>query len=111
MISHVYRATIIRWVDGDTVDCEVDLGFYTVSRQRFRLDGINTPERGQPGYAEAILFASEICPVGSKVEIESQKTEKFGRWLAVIRGKDGASVNQKLFEAGLAKAYSGGPRN
>lgn len=110
MIGHRYRATILRWVDGDTVDCEVDLGFYTISRQRFRLDGINTPERGQPGYAEAILLASEKCAVGSKVEIESVKTEKFGRWLAVVWPKDGESVNARLVEAGLAKRYSGGPR-
>jgi len=110
MIAFRYKATIVRWVDGDTVDCEVDLGFYTVSRQRFRLDGINTPERGQPGYADAILLASEQCPVGSKVEIESTKTEKFGRWLAVVWTRDGESINAKLISAGLAKHYSGGPR-
>ncbi len=111
MIAYRYRATILRWVDGDTVDCEVDLGFYTIGRQRFRLDGINTPERGQSGYAEAILLANEVCPVGVKVEIESVKTEKFGRWLAVVWPKDGQSVNSRLLAAGLAKAYSGGPRS
>lgn len=40
-----YRATVTRVVDGDTVDCNIDLGFSVVlSNQRIRLHGIDTPE-------------------------------------------------------------------
>ena len=40
-----YRATLLKIVDGDTVDCDIDLGFGVVlSNQRIRLYGIDTPE-------------------------------------------------------------------
>ena len=40
-----YRATLLKIVDGDTVDVDIDLGFDIVLRdQRIRLYGIDTPE-------------------------------------------------------------------
>ena len=40
-----YKATITRIIDGDTVDCDIDLGFKVIlSKQRIRLYGIDTPE-------------------------------------------------------------------
>jgi len=39
-----YQAKLIRVVDGDTVDAEIDLGFNIYIRERIRLMGIDTPE-------------------------------------------------------------------
>ena len=40
-----YRATIVKVVDGDTVDVDIDLGFGIVlSDERVRIAGIDTPE-------------------------------------------------------------------
>lgn len=39
-----YNAYIKRVVDGDTFDAEVDLGFHTWSKQRFRINGYSAPE-------------------------------------------------------------------
>jgi hypothetical protein len=40
-----YQCTIVRVVDGDTVDVDIDLGFDTWRRgERIRLYGIDTPE-------------------------------------------------------------------
>ena len=40
-----YRATLLKIVDGDTVDVDIDLGFGVIlSNQRIRLYGIDTPE-------------------------------------------------------------------
>ena len=39
-----YSAIIRRWVDGDTVDVTLDLGFDIWFNNRVRLLGINTPE-------------------------------------------------------------------
>ena len=42
---HEYRAKVIKIVDGDTVDLDIDLGFDVVlANQRVRLYGIDTPE-------------------------------------------------------------------
>ena len=45
-----YRAKLVRCVDGDTADIEVDLGFYMTAKIRGRLTGVDTPERGKPDY-------------------------------------------------------------
>ena len=40
-----YKAKITRIIDGDTVDCDIDLGFKVIlAKQRIRLFGIDTPE-------------------------------------------------------------------
>ena len=40
-----YKAKITRIIDGDTVDCDIDLGFKVIlAKQRIRLYGIDTPE-------------------------------------------------------------------
>jgi len=35
---------IVKVIDGDTVDVDIDLGFNLTIRQRVRLKGINAPE-------------------------------------------------------------------
>ena len=39
-----YKAKLLRVVDGDTVDAEIDLGFKIFIKDRIRLMGIDTPE-------------------------------------------------------------------
>ena len=40
-----YRATIVKVIDGDTVDVDIDLGFNVVLQdERVRIAGIDTPE-------------------------------------------------------------------
>ena len=79
-----YSARVIRWVDGDTVDLMVDLGFHMTTTQRFRLLNIDTPERGEPNYAEARICAEKALPPGSTVTVQTVKSDKYGRWLADI---------------------------
>ena len=102
-----YQATIERWVDGDTVDLTVDLGFYISCKARFRLYGIDTPERGRTNWAEATAFANNYAPVGTEVLIQVYKdADKYGRFLAnVLTSEDAQSVNEALVEAGLAVHY------
>lgn len=76
-----YRATVKRWVDGDTVEMFVDMGFRTSRIETFRLLGINTPERGQPGYHEARARAEQLMPVATELVILSERREKYGRYL------------------------------
>jgi len=106
MPSYRYRAEIVRWVDGDTVDVVVDLGFKIQTKQRLRLFGVNTPERGKPGFREATEYCEGRAPQGSTVEVSTYKTGKFGRWLAdVFVDGDEDSVNKGLLETGHAVEY------
>lgn len=107
-----YAAYVIRVVDGDTVDLGVDLGFRHRFTDRFRLYGINTPERGQAGWAEATTYLRQILVgVGEELAIRTHldKRDKYGRWLAEIykTQSDGTIlyVNQDMIDKGHAVEY------
>jgi micrococcal nuclease len=119
---YTYRATVIRVVDGDTVDVDVSLGFDVFTHQRFRLDGIAAPESYGPKASEAghaaKQYLSDLLPPGTPVIIQTVKDrkEKYGRYLATLfpLAAEGAAmticVNRTLIDAGHAKPYKGGPR-
>jgi micrococcal nuclease len=79
-----YPATLVRVVDGDTVDLDVDLGFRVWARQRFRLVGINCPEATAPGGSEATAFTKAWLAEHVEIEVESQREDVYARWLGVI---------------------------
>ena len=84
-MRYTYRAKLIRCVDGDTFDTEIDLGFSVWTKLRFRLLDVDTPERGEPGFHEATKLLEtfiEQASVDGTFELESHKTGKYGRWLA-----------------------------
>lgn len=92
-------------MDGDTVDLLVDLGFRLTSTQRFRLLDVDCPElRGEERERglEAKNFVQGLLPVGAEVVVVSEKTGKWGRWLARI-WVDGLCVNDELVRHGHLK--------
>ena len=67
-----YRCKILRIVDGDTVDVDIDLGFGVwMHRERVRIMGIDTPESRTRDLTEkkfglaAKEFVRFLMPVGS----------------------------------------------
>lgn len=106
-LSYRYRASNIRVIDGDTIEAVVDLGFYTFQRLRFRFARLNAYELNSEIELERDLAMKAKAMVSNLVEgqvvtIESQKTEKYGRWLAeVFIGSD--NLNDKLIASGLVK--------
>ena len=87
---HEYKCTILRVVDGDTVDVDIDLGFGVwLRKERVRIHGIDTPESRTRDLTEkkyglaAKQFVKEILLVGSQQRLltEKDKTGKFGRIL------------------------------
>ena len=82
---HDYHAAYNRAIDGDTVELTVDLGFRLTYRDRFRLLGVNTPERGQPGFDEATRFVNVFLSLNKDdLRIVTTKPGKYGRWLCVV---------------------------
>ena len=115
-----YSATIRRWVDGDTVDVTLDLGFDILYNNRIRLYGINTPESRTRDLEEkerglaAKDRVKELCPVGSSVTLKTTKDGrgKFGRILGEIFMPGVVqSINQLLIEEGHAVEYFGGKKS
>lgn len=121
MIDDPYNYPIIgvrKVVDGDTVDLVLakDIGFRVIvqTTQRFRLLNVNTPERGQEGWAEATDFVkSWFAAYGPVARCSSHKTDNFGRWLAYIyvpedpsTGRPFQSLNDDIISAGHGVVYT-----
>ena len=47
-----FNARLVRVVDGDTIDADIELGFSVFMRDRIRLMGIDTPESRTRNLAE-----------------------------------------------------------
>jgi len=112
---HEYKVNILRVVDGDTVDAEIDLGFSVFVKQRIRLYGINTPdsrskdlEEREKGLASKAKL-NEILTKEFIVETILNKRGKFGRILGVVytQDEDGnrKNINETLVAEGLAQSY------
>ena len=102
-----------RVVDGDTVALTVDVGFGFRYQDNFRLIGIDTPERGQPGFREATEFTELwlMKHAATGLELHSVKRDKYGRGLATIRSlRTGDILNDDLISSGHAVPYDGGRR-
>ncbi len=83
-----YKFKLVRVIDGDTVDIDIDLGFGVwLNKQRIRLRGIDTPESRTRDLEEKKygLLAKEklISLLETSTTLETFKDErgKFGRIL------------------------------
>ena len=114
-----YRVSEIgKIVDGDTVDCVLDLGFGMFCKQRIRLYGIDAPElrsrdqRERKMADEALGFVTRwISENRNNLIVETFKDDKYGRLLGRFRTEDGRCVNDEMVKIGYAWAYDGGTKN
>jgi micrococcal nuclease len=117
---YYYEGTVVRVVDGDTIDVDVDLGFGIVlKKKRLRFLGIDTPEKRTRNLAEkklglqATARVQDLC--GEKVRFVSEELDKYGRVLATPfavdeNGITGVNICDTLIEEGLAVPYFGGKK-
>ena len=103
-----YKAEVYNVVDGDTVDVMVDLGFKMYTKQRIRLAGIDTPERGQKGFQEAKDALTNFV-LNKEVLVTTYKSSKYGYYLADIEF-DNQKINSLMIEEGYARPYFGGTK-
>ena len=134
-----YECVLIKVVDGDTIDCYIDLGFKLKTKKRVRYMGIDTWESRTRDKAEKVkgLAAKarnkELLEAGV-FKLKSFGTGKFGRVLGEVfvspdyvgehinecinnpnstldLSNDGwVSVNDILIEEGHAYEYYGGKK-
>tara|TARA_B100000900_G_C20304626_1_gene603624 strand:- start:264 stop:698 length:435 start_codon:yes stop_codon:yes gene_type:complete len=110
-----YRVKILRIVDGDTVDVDIDLGFGVwMHRERIRLWGIDTPESRTKDPIEKVFgnyakdYVKDQMPIGSMQTMRTQKDKegKYGRILGEFI-MDGVSMNKTMVDKHIAVGYSG----
>ena len=119
-----YKAKLVKVVDGDTVDAEIDLGFDISVKKRIRLVGIDTPEcRTRDLKEKALGLAAKdrvkaILVENPKFTLESTKIGKFGRvlgniYITILDGTESLTqicLNDQLIKEKHAIAYFGGKR-
>ena len=103
-----YRATIIKIVDGDTVDVDIDLGFNVVLRdERVRIAGIDTPESrtrdleekkfGLAAKARVKQLLGKTCILKTQINKSGEDMKgKFGRILGDFNVYDSDTDSWKL---------------
>ena len=127
-----YGVKVLRVLDGDTIECEIDLGFNVKKTETLRLTGVDTPEKNGPTEAErtaahkaSIFTASTLLAVSDptnplQFKVQTAKpydTDKYGRWLGTIfwrKKLDAPNLwhnhNADLIAGGFAKKYDGGKK-
>ena len=103
-----YRATIIKIIDGDTVDVDIDLGFNVVLKdERVRIAGIDTPESrtrdleekkfGLLAKARVKELLGKTCVLQTQINKSGEDMKgKFGRILGDFNVYDNVTDSWKL---------------
>ncbi len=116
-----YTATLVKVIDGDTIDVMIDLGFKIHHKARVRLYGVNTPESRTKDLAEkqmglkAKSFTEDWLTRHKTFTIHTiaGKDDKYGRILALVYSSDEiksestACLNEDIVSSGYARAYFG----
>ena len=114
---YLYRATVLRVTDGDTIIADIDVGFgFKMSKAHVRLDGIDAGEvHSKDEQIKAKGLAANdwlLNKIGGKeVYLCSGGFDKYGRVLASVYTLDGVCCNEELIILGLALIYEGGKKN
>jgi micrococcal nuclease len=109
--DYTYRAVVRRWVDGDTVHVDIDLGLRKWAHDEpLRLLGVNAPDR-KPLKAKATAWMVDAAPPGTAVVVRTylDEEDRYGRLLAEVWLGD-LLLNTALIAVGLGQPYAGGAR-
>lgn len=118
-----YDVVLLKAVDGDTVDVDIDLGFGVWLRnERVRIMGIDTPESRTANEVEKLFGAAakkrlkELLENGAiLVTTEEASGEdmrgKFGRILGDFKTPDGRMVTEVMAAEGHCVPYFGGSKD
>ncbi len=122
MQQNEYDVVVVKVIDGDTVDVDIDLGFgVTLRDKRVRIMGIDTPESRTRDKVEDLFGEAakarlkELMKDGAKlITTENKHGEdmkgKFGRILGDFRAPNGDLVTDIMIAEGHAVAYFGGSK-
>jgi micrococcal nuclease len=118
---YVYRVKqVLKVVDGDTIDADIDLGFDISLTKRVRLAGIDTPESRTTDKREKALgleskdWLKNRLEFAKNIVIRTQlpgSTEKYGRILGKLYiNNEETSLNEQMIDEGYAWEYQGGSK-
>jgi endonuclease YncB( thermonuclease family) len=99
--TYLYKATVSKVVDGDTLILLIDLGFKTFREQRVRLAGINCPEIDTDEGKKAWEFTIKKLAGAEFVMVKTHKIDIYGRYLGhIFYDVSGIKDKGKIFSKG-----------
>jgi micrococcal nuclease len=119
---YIYRIkSVLKVVDGDTIDASIDLGFDISLEKRIRLAGIDAPESRTTNLKEKALgleskeWLKKTLEGAKDIIIKTEKpdsTEKYGRIIGHLFINDQeTSLNNQMIAEGYALEYEGGKKD
>lgn len=117
-MENQYEVKVLKIVDGDTVDVDIDLGFgITLRDERVRIMGIDTPESRTSNKVEKVfglaskdrlkeLLGKDAILITTENKHGEDMKGKFGRVLGDFKVGD-KRVTEILIEEGHAVKYHG----
>ena len=114
-----YRCKVLKVVDGDTVDVDIELGFGVVlADERVRIMGIDTPESRTSDAVEKIFglaakhrleeLLGETAILRTQIAKNGEDMKgKFGRILGDFVAPDGRMITEIMIEEGHCVPYFG----
>jgi len=117
-----YRVKVLKIVDGDTVDVDIELGFGVIlADERVRIMGIDTPESRTSDDVEKLFgiaaknrlkeLLGEVAILRTQINKDGEDMKgKFGRILGDFVTEDDRMVTDILIAEGHCVPYFGGSK-
>lgn len=107
-ICEEYRATVLSVYDGDTITCNIDIGFDLYKLEKVRLSGIDAPEVRGSERLEGLKSRDALreLTLGKQLRLVNEGTGKYGRTIATLY-LDTINISDWMVQNGYAeyKAY------
>jgi micrococcal nuclease len=114
---YIYRVSILKVIDGDTFDVDIDLGFKAHIEERVRLAAVDAPPIDEDGGKEAFEYVRDQMAKAKTVVVRTGKADQHGRYVMHVfysleedANKErvfqtGRWLNQELLDRGLVRVY------
>jgi micrococcal nuclease len=107
-ICEEYRATVLSVYDGDTMTCNIEIGFDLYKLEKVRLSGIDAPEVRGEERPEGLKSRDALreLTLGKQLRLVNEGTGKYGRTIATLY-LDTINISDWMVRNGYAeyKAY------
>jgi endonuclease YncB( thermonuclease family) len=97
--TFAFSGKLVKVLDGDTVEV-----LHNGRAERIRLNGIDTPEKGQPFGNKAKQFVLDVA-AGKTVKVHGTDQDRYGRTIGEIILPGDQSLNRLLVKEGYAWWY------
>jgi endonuclease YncB( thermonuclease family) len=99
--GQTFEVKVVKVVDGDTFDGMNRDGLVL----RFRINAIDTPERGQ-AYCNVATNQLKSLIAGKTIKVTVKEKDRYGRFIATPYTPSGEDVSLLMLQAGMAWHYA-----